>query len=306
MATTAIMAAFLLLLVLLVISNVSCRIEDILEPLEDLKILDSEKSDLVLFATDFSDEHVEACYRIRCYLATIGENLGSVESYYQRLNLRKDLVAFFNDISHWTNLSKNFTTSTTTSVIMSDSPVSRDMFKGAELALDSQVFVVHGKDVTEVYKIFPGDEDDEIRMNKLKKTEEEEEILIWEERRGDLRGRLLRAGFVMSDNHFINSLDDQGNLDGLHGQILDILSDKLNFTFEITAFANFSFGELSENGTKIGGILGHLADGYLDIISDVVSVTEERKKFISFSVPVTEEVYTLVVQLRHRGSAIKS
>lgn len=107
---------------------------------------------------------------------------------------------------------------------------------------------------------------------------------MWQ-RRCDLKGLVLRAGFVpnIMDVYAHRIEESSDKLGGLFGDIISELSYWMNFS--ITLDDSFeTYGKME------GGLVQGLVDGLIDVAVDGVSITQERARFVDFANPVVNEV----------------
>lgn len=75
-------------------------------------------------------------------------------------------------------------------------------------------------------------------------------------------------------------------VDGFFAEIWSELSGRLNFTYEFVLPKDNIFGILNANGTYTTGLFGMLMEKEIDVIVVDIIITEERMRFVDYSVPI--------------------
>ncbi|XP_063865701.1 glutamate receptor ionotropic, delta-2-like [Scylla paramamosain] len=113
---------------------------------------------------------------------------------------------------------------------------------------------------------------------------------------GNMGGRLLRAVVVENSPYFRLRKFPDGTLfpgDGIDVNLLNILANKLNFTYRLVEAADGQWGEVLPNGW-VTGMIGVVARREADLAINEITVTGKRERVVDFSTPYFVEGTILV------------
>ncbi|MPC46645.1 Glutamate receptor ionotropic, delta-1 [Portunus trituberculatus] len=113
---------------------------------------------------------------------------------------------------------------------------------------------------------------------------------------GNMGGRLLRTVVVENSPYFRIRKFPDGTLlpgDGIDVNLLNILADKLNFTYQLVEAEDGQWGEVMPNGW-VTGMIGVVARREADMAVNEITVTGKREGVVDFSTPYFVEGTILV------------
>ncbi|GFR02676.1 lig_chan-Glu_bd domain-containing protein [Trichonephila clavata] len=84
----------------------------------------------------------------------------------------------------------------------------------------------------------------------------------------------------------LNTIGDKTVAEGYEGLLLNCLAEKLNFEYEVILPPEGGWGSRSENGTW-DGIIGLIQNGKADFGMPALGMTEERSKYLDYSLTYT-------------------
>lgn len=174
------------------------------------------------------------------------------------------------------------------------------------LRLDSLVFIYDIQEtqvhLTEIYSI-------------LKESLFVNNVLVWEvsggvsmksdfiwHRRTNFRGLQIRNAIMRLPKHlqYYEAIDNNGKLkngQGMFVELMDILSETMNFTTKYVESVDGKFGGLNEDGTW-NGMVGMLVSETADVLCGPLAVTLIRSEVIDYTISVMFSRSVLVMKKR--------
>ena len=125
------------------------------------------------------------------------------------------------------------------------------------------------------------------------------------ERRGNLGGIALTNAALEWPRLYIATVNDRGTITGGSGYFPDVVSalkTRLNFSVRFASPEDGNWGTLDANGSW-NGLVAMLVDGEADMVACGLSVSLARQRAIDFTLPVTNEPWTLMAPVEEAVSA---